>query len=303
MTILEFDALGTAWWIDSATRLPDRVVAEIRDRVEGFDRTYSRFRHDSLVAAVSRTQGVHEFPPEAAGLFALYRQLYDSTGGSVTPLIGCALEHLGYDPAYRLRRRPGSVAVPRWEGVLDVEGSTITTTEPLLLDFGAAGKGLLVDELAALLHTAGMHDFLIDGSGDLRHSGRRPCVIALQDPVDPTRAIGTTALRDNAVAASSAQRRRWGPDLHHIVDPATGESTTAVIATWAIADTGMLADGLSTALFFAPPAALSRTFAFQWVRILASGQVEHSADFAGDVFRQPMGRVGGRPVSGAPAEV
>lgn len=284
MTTLEFQALGTSWWIDTEQPLHDHTAASVHTRVAEFDQTYSRFRADSLVSQVNRTAGQYRFPTDAGPLFQFYRQLYDATTGAVTPLVGRALEHLGYDPDYTLQRRPGKETVPRWDDVLHVDGHTITVTQPLLLDLGAAGKGHLVDNIAAILRADGISGFLVDASGDLRHSGTRPCQIALEHPTDPTQAIGTVALSNNAVAASTSQRRRWGPDLHHIIDPTTSEPTTDIVAAWAIAGTTMTADGLSTALFFTPPHQLAQHFNFQWVRALRNGTIQHSANFTGNLF-------------------
>src|SRR5687767_1361023 len=45
-----FDAIGTRWCIDTEEPLRGEVRDRILDRIQRFDRTYSRFRPDSLVA-------------------------------------------------------------------------------------------------------------------------------------------------------------------------------------------------------------------------------------------------------------
>ena len=73
--------------------------------------------------------------------------------------------------------------------------------------------------------------------------------------------------------------------MHHIVDGRTGASADDVRATWVLADTGLLADGLATALFFVDPSVLQERFDFDWVRVLASGEIQHSPSFEGEIFR------------------
>jgi thiamine biosynthesis lipoprotein len=68
------------------------------------------------------------------------------------------------------------------------------------------------------------------------------------------------------------------------VDGRTGEPTSDVIATWAIAETALTADGLATALFFTAPRVLARAFTFSYVRMFASGRVEYSPDLPGELF-------------------
>ena len=48
-----FDAIGTRWCVDTDEPLRGEVRDWILDRIRRFDRTYSRFRPDSLVARVA----------------------------------------------------------------------------------------------------------------------------------------------------------------------------------------------------------------------------------------------------------
>lgn len=143
-----FDAIGTSWTIRTEESLPSSTIARLHARAEQFDATYSRFRPDSLVSQVAERPGSYRFPADAPPLFDLYRTLYRATGGTVSPLVGRALEHLGYDADYSLRRRAGNATVPAWDETLVVDGALVTATQPVMLDVGAAGKGYLVDLLA-----------------------------------------------------------------------------------------------------------------------------------------------------------
>lgn len=279
-----FDAIGTRWTITSASPLTDEVIAAVAVRCEEFDRTYSRFRPDSLVRRIASGARTVDFPADAGPLFEFYHRLYVVTDGAVSPLVGMALEHLGYDADYSLQRRPGPVTVPAWDDVLEVEGTTVTARYPLLIDVGAAGKGYLVDLLDGLLSGAGLADYVIDGGGDLIHRGDHVCRVALEDPTDPQSTIGVANVRNMALCGSATNRRRWGPDLHHVIDTTSGEPTTTIRATWATADTAMVADGLATALFFTDPARLAREFNFACVRLPAAGGVEYSSNFDGNLF-------------------
>jgi thiamine biosynthesis lipoprotein len=95
---------------------------------------------------------------------------------------------------------------------LDVirEGATVITHAPLVLDVGAAGKGYLVDLVSEMLRTAGVTDYVIDGSGDLRHSGQSPVRVGLEHPFDSALVIGVSNLRDAALCASRQPARLGG---------------------------------------------------------------------------------------------
>ncbi|MGN7148066.1 FAD:protein FMN transferase [Arthrobacter sp. SAFR-179] len=279
-----FQGIGTAWEITTARPLPPSLRARLLERVEKFDGDWSRFRPDSRVAELARTPGRYAFPEEAAPLGGLYRQLYRVTGGAMTPLIGGSLERLGYDAAYSLRPAGPPLPAPAWESVLTWSGTVLTASAPVLLDIGAAGKGLLVDLLSAELLDAGVGAFVIDAGGDLLARGAGPVSVALEHPYNPAQAIGKIDLDGRALCASAANRRAWGDGLHHVLDGTTGQPVRTAVATWTLAGTAMLADALATALFFVPGATLQETFDFSWLTVFSDGSAAYSAEFEGTLF-------------------
>ncbi|PLS29395.1 ApbE family [Bifidobacterium parmae] len=141
-------------------------------------------------------------------------------------------------------------------------GTTLVTRRPVSLDFGACGKGYLVDLIAAYLAptsappsggavaqraTEGVSesthapDFVIDAGGDLRISSPTPVTVALEDPSDDSRAVGTASIAAGAFCASAPSRRRWTattPDerttvtVHHLLNAIDGLPVDDVAATW-----------------------------------------------------------------------
>ncbi|WP_104061158.1 FAD:protein FMN transferase [Arthrobacter sp. 4R501] len=279
-----FDGIGTRWEISTPRPLDASVRARLLALVERYDGDWSRFRPNSTVGAMAQQPGRYELPPEAADLGRLYRSLYEITGGAMTPLIGGSLERLGYDAAYSLRPAGNALPAPRWEDVLAWDGNVLTTTAPLVLDIGAAGKGQLVDLLAIELRSCGVDSFVIDASGDLLHRGPNPVSVAMEHPYDPARAIGTVPLAGGALCASASNRRAWGDGLHHVLDGITGLPVSTAVATWTMAESTMVADALATALFFVPGKELERSFDFSWLTVFSDGSAAYSAGFEGTLF-------------------
>ncbi|MGJ9422189.1 FAD:protein FMN transferase [Aeromicrobium sp. CF3.5] len=279
-----FDAIGTTWQIDTRAPLADDVSAAVLRCVETFDQRWSRFRDDSVVAEMARSAGEWDIGDDAA-LLDLYDELHEVTGGAVNPLVGRTLSDLGYDATYSLTRSAAPAAVPEWS-TLQRRGSTITTTEPVVLDVGAAGKGRLVDRVSDLLAGAGHDAATVDAGGDIHHAGPSPIRVGLEHPGDPTRALGVIDLDpDHALCGSAVNRRAWGEGLHHVLDGRTGRPTTAVVATWVLAPHScMLADGLATAHFFADPDVLLDRWSHHYVRVHADGRVDWSPDLPGEMF-------------------
>lgn len=277
-----FEAIGTHWRIDTPDELPPLIVEAVAERVERFDRDWSRFRSDSRVAALNRP-GRHRLAEDAGPLLGFYRELYEATAGRVTPLVGRTLEALGYDAAYRLRAAADIPAVPAWADVIAWDGDYLDVVAPVVLDVGAAGKGYLVDIVSDLLADAGIDEHIVDASGDLRSSAV-PMRIALEHPLDPRKAIGVAELDGGAFCASATTRRAWGDGLHHVIDPATGLPARGVIATWVLAPTALVADGIATALFFDPDPGFVAHATTAFARMFDDGSVDVSPDFPGEMF-------------------
>ena len=277
-----FEAIGTHWLITTDKSLPASLLSAVHDRIEVFDKTYSRFRKDSLVTKIATQKGTYVFPDDAIPLFDFYRKLYELTNGKVTPLIGGMLEKAGYDAGYSLQPKPQE-ALPRWENVLTIDGPNVTTTQAITLDVGAAGKGYLVDIICQLLDQAGINEYVVDASGDLRHKGQGMIKVGLEDPRETGTVIGAINVQNHSLCASAVNRRKWGK-YHHIFDPDTKDSTKDISATWVIADSTMVADGIATALFLVDPNVVRKVFNYEFVRMHADGGVDYSPAFEKALF-------------------
>lgn len=273
-TVWEFDALGTAWDVTLEREVPDALKSAITAELARIDLQWSRFRGDSVVAEMAAGPGRFAVPMSDQPVIDLHRTLYELTDGMVTPMVGQTLDDAGYDAGYSLTPATSVAAVPAWDDVLGGWQGELDVLEPALIDIGATGKGFAVDRVTQLVRQFGFDEFLVNGSGDIRAGGRAHR-IALEHPVDPTKAIGTVVIEDNAICGSASNRRAWA-DWHHIVNPRSGAPTREVLATWAIAKDTMTADGLSTALFFSSPQKLLSHFEFDYVVVRSNGTVEHS---------------------------
>lgn len=291
--IYTFDAIGTKWEIETTKPLESRLQERIHKRIEHFDVTYSRFRSDSLVSRIAAAPdgGSFEFPPDSIALFSLYDRLYALSEGAVDPLVGRDLELLGYDQKYsfkqtthleKIKAEPEKRA--SWPKDIVREGTLLITHRPLLIDVGAAGKGYLVDIVSGMLKEAGFTDFIVDGSGDLVHSGEPAVLIGLEHPFDPQLVMGVANLKNSALCASAVNRRTWGEGLHHVLNAQTRVPVQDVVATWAIAADALTADGLATALFFTSGKQLAKEFRFSFVRMFRDGRAEYSRNFDGELF-------------------
>jgi FAD:protein FMN transferase len=287
---LAFEAIGTHWELDVYQAVPDAawetVRAAVRERIETFDQAYSRFRSDSLVTTMAEAAGSYTLPPDGQALFDLYQELYGHTGGAMTPLIGRTLSDAGYDAQYSLQPPNHLVPPPAWEDVLDYQFPRLTLRQPALLDLGGAGKGYLVDLVGEVLEAHSLTAYCVDASGDMRY--RRPTGealrVGLEHPTDPTQVIGVAELPSGLSLCGSAGNRRVWAGYHHILDPRTLQSPREIAAVWVAAPSTLLADALTTAVFFVAPAALSAYYEFEYAIVQADFTLTASPGFPAEFF-------------------
>lgn len=278
----EFSAIGTQWQIDTAVVLSAQARSRVERTIDEFDRDWSRFRDDSLVAAFAQVPGRVAAPADTEALLDLYRELDAATHGAVNPLIGDVLHRRGYGAGYTLVDHGAAPARP-WQQIVRWGDGHLELSEAATLDVGAIGKGRLVDRVVADLRREVSGPLTVDASGDIAvhgHSER----IALEHPFDPARAIGTWTVQDRSLCASAVNRRAWGDGLHHVLDARTGQPVRAIAATWAVAPDTMVADAVATALFFDGGPAFAHRRGVEWVRMTTDGRLEWSPDCKAELF-------------------
>ena len=155
MSDFKFDAIGTLWQIDFFSPVLDEKKSEIlsciQKRIDEFDKIYSRFRGDSLISQIATSKGEYVFPDDSKELFDLYYALYGETDGLFTPFVGQMLSDAGYDASYSLVQKKPLEIAPLWERVIEFDFPRLIVRELVLLDFGAAGKGYLVDIVSGII--------------------------------------------------------------------------------------------------------------------------------------------------------
>lgn len=284
----EFEAIGTDWKIESYEDIPlereASILENIKIRIVEFDKNYSRFRNDSLISKMAKYAGEYVLPDDAEMLFDAYKRIYDLTKGKVTPLIGKVMEDAGYDAEYSFRTKE-MMRTSRWDEVMEYRFPKIILKRPALLDLGAGGKGYLVDIIGELLLSKGIRSFFINAGGDIlqRSFDDKPLKVGLEDPDNTSKAIGIINLTNQSICGSAGNRRAWGK-FHHIIDPYELESPRHILATWVMAETTLISDILSTALFFTQPEILQDEFKFEYLILFVDRSIKRSSNFDAELF-------------------
>ncbi|MFN8035921.1 MAG: FAD:protein FMN transferase [Acidimicrobiia bacterium] len=213
-------------------------------RVDELERRWSRFLPDSELSRLNSAAGRPAVVSrETFALVARAVEAWRSTGGAFDPSVLAALESAGYDrdfgrvPATAEPTSPAPGPAPGCAGIaLDSIVSAITLPRGVRLDLGGIGKGYAADLVADELVRAGVPGVCVNLGGDLRVAGAAPTDsgwgVGLDDYGDAP--LGVLALAGGAVATTTRRRRHWqraGRELHHVIDPRTGEPARSGLQT------------------------------------------------------------------------
>ncbi len=248
---------------------PDAIVpaAQIARRMlDELDAAASRFRPDSELSRINTAAREGDvrttISPTLARAVTAALRAAALTDGLVDPTVGGAMLDAGYDTDIAtVRSRPDDHAAHTAAGRATVDWRSIdhrprtrglSVPRGAVIDLGAIAKADAADAIAAALARRLPGGFLVNLGGDIATSGRPPAggwSIAVDD--DHGRTLQTVDGDRHAFATSSTRRRRWtrgGRELHHIIDPRTGEPGEAVWAqVTCAAATALEANAASTA--------------------------------------------------------
>ncbi len=236
------------------------TLAEL-SRLEGM---FSLFRADSVLSQLNRAGRVDHAPPEFVALLRTALDMAALSNGvfdpSIQPLWILYFDHF----VVGSNTQPPAadkVALARnlvnWRSVR-LAGSTVTLTRPGMgLSLNGVAQGFITDRCSEVLRAHGFSQMLVD-MGEPRAVAAKPdgsaWQIGLADPRDPSRAVHTLSVLDQAVATSGGYGTRLdAAGLYtHLINPRTGRTAPAFESVTVVAPSATQADALSTALALIP---------------------------------------------------
>lgn len=253
------ETMGTMWRLLYATRdVPgaQRLGEAVQARLDDLVAQMSHWAPDSVLARFNRsTPGSwNALPPDFAAVMDTALRIAGLSDGAFDPAIGYLVDLWGHGPKGP-QPAPDAAAIVRaraaggWHRLRwDAGAARLWQPGGVALDLSGIAKGYAADAVADMLAGLGLRHCLVEVGGELVGRGTRPdgdpWWVDLETPPGITLAPMRVALHQMAVAGSGTYRKG-----EHGLDPRTGRPpTNGVIAVHVIAQTGMLADALATAV-------------------------------------------------------
>lgn len=223
--------------------------------IERIEKTYSRFLDSSELSKVNASLGSWvSVSDEFLFIVSRAQEIKKKTWGNFDITLKSTLDQLGYDKNYSFKESIKNVSVSdKLKGLLPsirIDNSLKRIFLRKEIDFGGLGKGFALDSVARLLDEKNVDNYYINAGGDIFAKGKIPWKISLEHPDDPSKFIGELELNNEAIAASSSNRRKWGKN-HHLINAKTKLPQNSIKAIFVIANKGIDADAYATALFTA----------------------------------------------------
>lgn len=236
-------------------QIAESAIGMIADEIARLERLFTMYDDASEFRRWQRGEvspGV-----ELAAVLRMAADWFHRTAGGFNPAVA-AMTAL-WDAAAAENHMPDDVVVADTVASIarlsfDPETLTIRAGGPPL-SLNAIAKGWIVDRAFERgVSMPGVRGVTVSAGGDLRHGGRRPVSVGLENPARPydnEPALTSVSVAEGALATSGDRRKGWtiGDSwLGHVIDPRTGRPVGHISSASVIAPTAATADVVATAL-------------------------------------------------------
>jgi FAD:protein FMN transferase len=254
----------------------NNLADQIDERLQSLDGTFTTYQKTSELmtfnqSTINKPLVVSE---ELFEVMSIAKQTYEQTNGAFDPTVGPLVNLWGFGPNYtdQVIPPPESIAqhlssVGLNHLLFDKQAGTVTRLSDIHLDLSAVAKGYAVDEVAELLASHGIENYLVEVGGELRLKGLKAngerWRIAIEKPysgqvVGQENAVQEVLELENVAVATSGDYRNYfeqgGKRYSHTIDPRTGYPIDHNLASvTVISQTAARADALATAMMVLGP--------------------------------------------------
>jgi len=226
------------------------------------DRLMSIYRPDSQLSRLNRESKLDSPHPYLVEVLQTARAMSIRSGGAFDVTVQPLWK--AFADAQAAGRLPDAAVVRRARQRVDWRSVEILPERIRLLGNKTAitlngiAQGFAADRAATALRSGGVHHALIN-TGEVAALGAKRCdapwTVGIQHPRSEDAYVSLAKLAGRSLATSGDYATTFSGDYqhHHLFDPRTGRSPTALSSVSVVAATAVQADALSTAVFVLGP--------------------------------------------------
>lgn len=237
-----------------------KITDESLERAKEIDHLFSNYKDDSVLAEVNSKSGKQAVtvPYEFIELTQTSINYSRKTGGAFDITVGNLFKL--WKESVRKSRPPDPTELQKANECtgyekIKIDNNKISFLKNCIeLDFGAIGKGYVVDEIIRIARSYGVKNGLINFGGNIYALGTPydsdAWDVGINDPDHPGKIISNLSLKNYGTATSGDYEKFFeidGKRYSHIIDPATGFPVEEISSVTVIAKSAMEADVYSTA--------------------------------------------------------
>ena len=242
-----------------------KLKQQIEQILVNINQLMSTYIQDSELSRFNQWNSIEPFDmsPQTIDVLNEAKRLADISAGVLDVTVGPLVNLWGFGPQSHPEKIPTDEQIKFTQQLVGIEKLTVgpnwaSKTNPnLSIDLSTIAKGYAVDQVAQLLQTHQIGNFLVEIGGEMRISGLKASgkmwTIAIEKPQAEQRSVQQIiSIGNNAVATSGDYRIYYEQDgtrYSHLIDPSTGYPITHnLVSVTVIHPSSMTADGLATAL-------------------------------------------------------
>lgn len=226
----------------------------------------STYRKNSEISRFNRhtSQAPMKVHPKFASWVKLSKDIHHASDGAFDITMNSLVELWGFGAKDIPKQVPTDQQITSLldqrhidKVLVDINKSTLAKKIPSVqIDLSGVAKGAGVDDVAELLESKAITDYMVEIGGEIRTSGTKAAgqawVIAIEKPVESGRKVQKLLRLNHEAMATSGNYRNFfesnGKRYSHILDPMTGRPITHYLASvTVIAKNCAEADAFATA--------------------------------------------------------
>lgn len=251
-----FFAMNTVCSSKVSGKDSEEVLLRLHRIVKNLDEeVLSRKNEESSVSRLNRNMG-GEIDGKLFEYFSVLIDVCKKSGGKFDFTLGAVsdLWNFGGDADLPDTEKLEEALLHSGSEKIILAEKSVSYGDSFTVDFGAAGKGIALDEIKNYLETTETKEAVISLGGSVLLYGEKNFTVGIRNPEGNAGSHIAILNVDGCCVSTSGGYERFfekdGKVYHHILDPETGcPAESGVVSVTVVSESGIVSDALSTACF------------------------------------------------------